>query len=315
MTNEQYTRERARVLAGVDPSAELLADCERTTRLMIKTSGLPPHYSPLGIWSEEAVKEAFASFTAERLIGRGQLLAMLQRAPVLPVFRRMLETALRQDLIDRLERSQSANLYARVNELLADSGRYSSEGASIGRLWRIAGSTAEPFTGDDRVLASIAWSLGEFNVIRYKADAKKLSPLLETDELIRLLDGLLAAGAMDIATVCRALKLRFGLDDPTEAAPLDKEMPAKGLGVDPEIAVLRREAATAAIAELSERQLQVLIGDERGEGTREIALRLGCSTGTVSHERREIGVVLARLGGDDPAVLKEILDALLIGEE
>jgi hypothetical protein len=315
MTNEQYKRERAQVLTGADPSGELLAECLRTTRLMIKTSGLPPHYSPIGVWNEEAVEEAFANFITERLIGRGQLLAMLQRAPVLPVFRRMLETALRQDLIDRLERSQSANLYARVNELLAGSERYRADGAGAGRLWRLSDGTADPFTGDDRALASTAWSLGDFTVIRYKAEARKLSPLLDSNELTRFLDGLLATGAMDIATISRALKLRFTLDDPTQAAPLDANMPAEGLGIDPEVAALRRETATVAIAELSERQLQVLIGGARGESTREIALRLECSTGTVSHERREIGVVLARLGGDDPAVLKEILDALLIGEE
>ncbi len=315
MTPEQYTRERAEVLKGADPSAELLADCLRTARLMIKTSGLPAHYSPLGVWSEEAVEEAFADFTMERLIGRGQLLAMLQPAPVQPVFRRMLETALRQHLIDRLQRSQSANLYARVNQLLADSGSYSSDGAGTGRIWRPSGGTAAPFRGDDRSLASLAWSLGEFKIIRYKPDAKKLSPLLDSDELTRFLDGLLAKNAMDAATICRALKLRFMLDDPAEAEPLNPDIPATGLGTDPQLTVLYREIATAALAELSERQLQVLIGGERGESTRQTALRLHCSTGTVSHERGQIGAVLARLGGDGPAVLKEILDALLIGEE
>jgi DNA-binding CsgD family transcriptional regulator len=315
VTPEQYTRERAEVLQGADPSAELLADCRRTARLMIRTSGLPGHYSPLGVWSEEAVEEAFADFTAERLVARGQLVAMLQRAPVQPVFRRMLETALRQHLIDRLQRSQSANLYARVNQLLADSGRYESSGSGAGRLWRLPGGTAAPFTGDDRALGALAWSLGEFKIIRYKLDAKKLSPLLDRDELTRFLDGLLDAGAMDIATICRALKLRFALDDPAQTEPLEPDMHAEGTGADPQQTVLQREIATAALAELTERQLQVLIGAGRGESTRELALRLGCSTGTVSHERGQIGAVLALLAGDDPAVLKEMLDALLIGKE
>jgi hypothetical protein len=315
MTPEQYTRERAEVLKGASLSAELLADCLRTARLMIKTSGLPRHYSPLGIWSEEAVEEAFADFVAERLIGRGQLLAMLQRAPAQPVFKRMLETALRQHLIDRLQRSQSANLYARVNQLLVDSGRYESTGSGTGRLWRLSAGTATPFAGDDRALASLAWSLGEFKIIRYKPDAKKLSPLLDSDELTRLLDGLLAASAMDIATICRALKLRFALENPAETEPLAPDIHAEGIGADPQQTVLQREVATAALAELTERQLQVLIGEERGESTRELALRLGCSTGTVSHERGQIGAALARVGGDEPGVLKEILDALFIGDE
>jgi DNA-binding CsgD family transcriptional regulator len=315
MMPEEYRRARAEVLAGAEPSPELLADCKQTARLMIKTSGLPTHYSPLGVWSEEAIEEAFADFAAERLLGRGQLLAMLQRAPAQPVFRRMLETALRQDLIDRLERSQSANLYARVNQLLADAGRYTSSGSGPGRLWQLRDGTAAPFTGDDRALAALAWSLGEFTIIRYKPDARKLSPLLDSNELTRFLDGLLAANATDIATICRALKLRFPLDDPAQAEPLAPDIAADTIGADPLQTVMRREATTAALAELTGRQLQVLLGDDRGESTRELAVRLHCSTGTISHERGRIVEVLARLGGDAPCVLKEILDALLIGEE
>jgi DNA-binding CsgD family transcriptional regulator len=282
---------------------------------MIKTSGLPAHYSPLGVWSEEAIEEAFADFTAERLLGRGQLLAMLQRAPARPVFRRMLETALRQDLIDRLERSQSANLYARINQLVADAGRYTSGGSGPGRLWQLRDGTAAPFIGDDRALAALAWSLGEFTIIRYKPDARKLSPLLDSDELARFLDGLLAANAMDIATICRALKLRFVLDDSAQAEPLGPDIAANTIGADPQQVLMQHETATAVLAELTERQLQVLLGTERGNSTRELAVRLHCSTGTISHERGRIAEVLARLGGDAPGVLNEILDDLFIGEE
>jgi DNA-binding CsgD family transcriptional regulator len=315
MTPEEYIRTRAEVLGGGQPSKALLDECLLAARLMIKTSGLPAHYSPLGVWSEEAIEEAFADFTADRLLGRGQLLAMLQRSPVRAVFRRMVETSLRQDLIDRLERSQSANLYARITELLADEERYSSSGSGSGRLWQLREGSGTPFAGDDRTLAALAWSLGEFAVIRYKPDAKKLSPLLDSDELTRFLDGLLSANAMDIATVCRALKLRFSLDDPVQAEPLAEDLTADAIGADPQQILIHHETATAVLAELTERQLQILLGDDQGESTRELALRLECSTGTISHERGRIAEVLARLGGREPGVLKEILDPLLMGEE
>jgi DNA-binding CsgD family transcriptional regulator len=313
MTPEEYIRARTEVLAGTEPSQELLDDCLHAARLMIKTSGLPAHYSPLGVWSEEAIEEAFADFTADRLLGRGQLLAMLQRAPVRPVFRRMVETSLRQDLIDRLERSQSANLYARVSHLVTDGGRYSSSGSGSGQLWQLRDGSGAPFAGDDRGLAALAWSLGEFAVIRYKPDAKKLSPLLDSDELTRFLDGLLTANAMDIATVSRALKLRFSLDDPIQTEPLALDITAGPVGADPRQILIQRETATAVLAELTERQLQILLGEDQGESTRELALRLECSTGTISHERGRIAEVLARLGAREPGVLKEILDPLLIG--
>jgi hypothetical protein len=316
MRSDRYLEAREAMLAGADPPGELIAECRRVAGLMIRTAGLPAHYSPLGVWSEEATEEAFADFMAERLIGRGQLLAMLQRAPVLPVFRRMLETALRQHLIDRLERSQSANLYSRIAGLLQEHGSYAATGSGSGRLWQLATGPADPFTGDDRALGSLAFSLGEFTVMRYQPDARKLSPLLDSDELTRFLDGLLAGGAMTLATIMRALKLRFSLDDPSAAGELNPEAhAASGLGADPQQILLRREAATAALAELSDRQAEVLIGIERKETTRELALRLHCSTGTISYERAQLAQVLARTGAEDPGVLKEILDALFIGEE
>jgi hypothetical protein len=316
MTSERYIEARQAMLAGAEPPSELLAECRRVAGLMIRTASLPAHYSPLGVWSEEAIEEAFADFTTERLIGRGQLLAMLQRAPVPPVFRRMLETALRQHLIDRLERSQSANLYGRIAQLLEEHDAYTATGSGSGRLWQLTDCPSDPFNGDDRALASLAFSLGEFTVIRYQPDARKLSPLLDTDELTRFLDGLLASGAMSLATIMRALKLRFSLDDPAAAGELDPDTRAAGgLGEDPQQILLRREAATAALAELSDRQTEVLIGIERKETTRELALRLRCSTGTISHERAQLAQVLARTGAEDPEVLKEILDALFIGEQ
>lgn len=316
MTTEKYIRVRAAVLGGGDPPAELIADCLRTAKLMIRTAGLPAHYSPLGVWSDEAIEEVFASFTADRLIARGQLLAMLQRAPALPVFRRMVEIALRQHLIDGLRRSQSTNLYRRITHLLEDGGRYSAIGTGSGRLWQLAEGAVTPFSGDDRALAAVAWSLGDFNIIRYRPDALKLSPLLDSEELARFIDGLLAQNAMSAATISRALNLRFALEDPAASQPVDPNRhAAAGLGADPQHLAIHREIATATLAELTTRQIEVLVGIERKENTRELAVRLHCSTGTISHERARIAAVLARIGADAPEVLKEILDALLIGEE
>jgi len=46
MTDTEYASARAAVLAGSEPSAELMADCLRTVRLLVRTAGLPSHYSP-----------------------------------------------------------------------------------------------------------------------------------------------------------------------------------------------------------------------------------------------------------------------------
>lgn len=310
MTENEFSRARSAVLAREEPPLALLEECRRIVSLMVRTSGLPTHYSPYGVWSPEAIDEVLAGWAERRLIGRGQLLAIMQRAPALPVFRRMAETSVRQYLIDSRKRSQTANLYDRVRELLAEDERFTEEGSGSGAVWRLASAASEPFTGADHALGALAWSLGDFKVIRYDPQAKKLSPLLERDELLRFLSGMLGRGAMSVSTLMRALHLRFAIDDSLPDAELDPGVAAGGEG--PEAEAMFDELATSTLSELSNRQAQVLIGIDRGETTGEIAERLGCSTGTVSHERRALEATLSRLGADVGPVLKLVLDALFL---
>lgn len=311
MIEAEYQSARAAVLAGGDPPAELLEDCRRSVSLLIRTAGLPAHYSPVGVWSDEAVDEAFADWVARRLVERGQLLAMLQRAPALTVFRRMCETSVRQHLIDGLKRSQSANVYDRVANLLVDGEQFSYAGSGSGRLWHVAGGPRDPFEGDDRQLLAVAWSLGEFEVIRYNIAARKLSPLLEADELRRFVSGLLHAGTMTTARIMLAIRLRFAIEDPAPDEELDTAAQTASEGSPEEQAIIG-ELVTATLAELTSRQAQVLIGIHNKIPGRELALQLGCSTGTISFERGRIAAILARLGSDAPRVLNRVLDALFI---
>ena len=308
MTEAGYARARASVLGGGDPPQELLEDCRRTVTLLGRNSGLPAHYSPYGVWSDEAIDEVLADWTAVRLIERGQLRAMLQRSPVLRVFRRMAETSVRQHLIDGLKPSQAANLFDRVSRFLADDDRFISSGSGTGRLWQTADGPAAPFDGDDRRLLRVAWSLGEFRVIRYDIHARKLSPLLDAEDLDRFVVGVLGAGTMTAGTIVRALRLRFGLSEDEIPGELVDAMPAAT--PSPEAAPLVAELVTATLAELTERQARVLAGLSQDMTGRALAMQLGCSTGTISHERRRLEDVLERLGADAPEVLKQILDAL-----
>lgn len=308
MNEAEYLVARAAVLAGDDPPAALLDDCRSRVELLIYNAGLPQQYSPYGHWSPEAIDEVYADWVAVRLVGRGQLRAMLQRAPALPIFRRMAETSVRQHLIDGLKRSQAKNLYERITRLLAG-GRFSGSGSGTGRLWRLADGPAAPFDGDDRRLLGVAWALGEFKVIRYDLAARRLSPLLEAPELERFVTGMLRAGAMTAGTILQAMRLRFGFEEDELPGELDDALQAAGHR-SPEEAPVIAELVTWTLAELSERQAKVLMGLAREVSGRELAVQLGCSTGTISHERSRIADILARLGADTPEVLKHVLDAL-----
>jgi len=306
----EYALARAAVLSGRDPSAALLDDCRRSVALLVRNGGLPAHYSPYGVWSEEAIDEVYADWVEQRLVRRGQLRAMLQRAPLLAVFRRMAETSARQHLIDRRVRSQASNLYHRVIGLLDDE-RFASTGSGTGALWRLTAGPEAPFDGDDRRLLAVAWSLGEFVAVRYDAQARKLSPLLASEDLERFVAGMLAGGSMTAATIVRALRLRFGLEDDEGPGELDDALRAPVS--EPLDELIVGELATATLAELSGRQANVLAHWDTP--VRELALQLACSTGTISHERARIAEILARLGGDAPAVLNKISETLFQEDE
>lgn len=79
MIEADYLEARANVLGGAAPSPALMEECRRSVSLMVRTKGLPTHYSLVGVWNDEAIEEAFADWSAVRLVERGQLLAILQR--------------------------------------------------------------------------------------------------------------------------------------------------------------------------------------------------------------------------------------------
>jgi DNA-binding NarL/FixJ family response regulator len=119
---------------------------------------------------------------------------------------------------------------------------------------------------------------------------------------------MLSVGAMSKATIMRALRMRFAIDDHAPEGELDPEQ--GGGQQEPETEAVLAELVTATLTELTQRQAQILIGLDQGQGGSDLARQLNCSTGTISHERRKIEDILARLGTEAPAVLKLVLDAL-----
>jgi FixJ family two-component response regulator len=122
---------------------------------------------------------------------------------------------------------------------------------------------------------------------------------------------LLQAGTMTTATIMHAIRLRFAIEDPVADEELDSAALARSAGQPEEEAIIG-ELVIATLAELTSRQAQVLIGIYNEVPGRELAMQLGCSTGTISFERSRIAAILARLGTDAPKVLNRLLDALFI---
>lgn len=273
---------------------------------------LPPSYSPYGRWDAEAAEEILQSWIAERLLGRGNLQRMLDQASTAAAFRSMAERSLRQHLIGKKARSQLGNTFHRTAALLEhdDTFQHFAEATQRHRVyWGLAEWEDPPlFAGDENLLLAHAWSLGEFTVVRYRTDAKKLPPVLPGEELMRFLLGLLAAvgECLTLAQIMRVIEARFDLG---EAAIEQLDAAAdveRGEAVD-EIGL--REAALLVLQQLTSRQADVLAGRHDESTLEALAERLGCSPATIFNEEKRIRR-LVEAEAESQAEAKELLKIL-----
>jgi len=276
---------------------------------LVRFSGLPPIYSPTGQWDDEAERDVVGDWIAARLLGTGQLAALLQQAATPGSFLRLGELYLRRHLINRLARSQAKNLHARVSDMLSDDSVF--EPASADGHWQLAGQPAQPWQGTDKELLAAAWRLGHFEVVRFRDDAKKLSHVLEADDLRRFVAGLLqhTGCALTLAQVVRALVLRFDLE-PAGFEPLEDHEEVLSAQVDIVDDVSAGRAARAVVAELTQRQVAILRCQLRDFNVRETATEVGVAIGTVSANQKVNAEVLSRLSDEEGASRGALLNAL-----
>jgi len=123
--------------------------------------------------------------------------------------------------------------------------------------------------------------------------------------LADFLGGLLdVAGEMAVRDVLAAMCGRYGLGPPA----LDAEATLADEQARPEVELVRQELADGVLAQLTDRQLQVLLGLHQERSVRNLAGQLNCSVGTISSETNAIRKALSPLGSDAGSVLNEVLD-------
>lgn len=323
MNNDEYRdiRRRYREIAELDP--RLASELRQIASRLVRFGGLPSAYAPYRVWNQEAEEEVFQSWYAGRLIKTGQLQALLDRAATIEAFRRLGERSLRQHVLNQRERSQVQNLYSRSAELLAgddDFAVFVEAARPQDVWWGLATWTNPPqFSGSEDGLYAAAWSLGEFEIIRYRADAKKLAPVLAAAELKRFVAGLLEAVAalLTLSLLARTFEQRFDLG----AVQLDSleadESPEVAAAEAPDPLELE-QTTLAIVAELNQRQAEVLLGTDADETQDAMADRLGCAVGTIVNEQRRISSIIDRHAESSDqrgTLLRKVLDLLHEGGE
>jgi hypothetical protein len=323
VTNDVYRdiRRRYRESAELDP--RLARELRQIASRLVRFGGLPSAYAPYGVWDREAEDEVFQSWYGGRLVNAGQLQALLDRAATIQGFRRLGERSLRQYVLNQRERSQVQNLYARTAELLIEDDDFAAfvEAARPQDVWWGLTIWSDPpqFNASEGGLYASAWSLGEFEIIRYRTDAKKLAPVLAAAELKRFVVGLFEAVAslLTLSLLARTFEQRFDLG----AVQLDSldsdEAPEVAAGKEADPLELE-QTSLAIVAELNQRQAEVLIGTDADETQEAMAERLRCAVGTIINEQRRIGSIIDRHAESSDQrgiLLRTVLDLLHEGGE
>lgn len=319
LSDAEFARARDAVRAG-NITAELYAFLGRLVGVAQATHALAPAPVPGGRWTDpDAVAETVQAWLAESLLDGGLMRAFdVCRTP--RALSRYLERALRNWLIGRSRRGSGPRLLERAIELLGEDDAFAlvrDVNAVAGRWWGLAAwGDAELFGGTDDELVANAWALGDFTLLRFPS-SERSDPVLSRDDLRRYLVELLER--LERAVSGRHLDLsfraRFAYAYAQAPATLD-EAPELADRGDPADHVLIAEAARLAIADLSQRQMEVLL--ERPLGTlEELASRLGTSRGTVDNEyRRALLKVRSAAPLDEmfEAVLEKVLELASGGE-
>lgn len=323
MTNDEYRdiRRRYRESAELDP--RLASELRQIASRLVRFGGLPSAYAPYRVWNREAEEEVFQGWYAGRLVNAGQLQALLDRAATIGAFRRLGERSLRQHVLNQRERSQVQNLYARTAELLAEDDDFAAfvEAARPQDVWwGLAIWTGRPqFNASEDGLYAAAWSLGEFEIIRYRADAKKLAPVLAAAELKRFVVGLFEAvtALLTLSLLARTFEQRFDLGA-VQLDSLDADEAPEVAAAEEADPLELEQTSLAIVAELNQRQAEVLIGTAAGVTQDAMAERLGCAVGTIINEQRRIGSIIDRHTESDDLrgiLLRKVLDLLHEGGE
>jgi hypothetical protein len=322
--------------AAVGIGASLYHLILQTVRALVLSGRYPVSYSPTGQWDEHAFTGLGHDWAAQKLLRRGQLSHLLLTNETLGGFRAGLVCSFRDFLVGQRQHTVLDNLFRRAHTILEEDSRFRcgvrarKKAASI---WGLASWSDLPvFQGAESELIAAAFSIADVPVIRYRDDARKLSPIVSNQALADFIAALfdVVGAPLSLAQLATVFRYRFNLLeaeevslDATEPSPADGQIPplAERLpgGELTEDLVLLEETTAEILREMSPRQQHVLLAYAQPTATLEsVARELGCSRGTVDNERHRV-LALVRDHTESPeeaeAVYRHLLEALSSTQE
>lgn len=303
-----------------------LADALRVyVRTHISTRYKAALYSPTGVWDDAGITDVVTDFLLDRGIGKGAVLAALQRANNTAGVVRYLETAVHHFAISERVRTVSGNIFHRLADVLASDPELGRLGALGSRpaygdaTWRAA---PPPVLGEGDLREAQRHFPSDVGTTEYHHGARQ-SPGVASDDLRRIARALIRGTGrlMTAGQIMRSLEARFELrgdgSEPEEG--LDAADRAGSLAATPLEETVAADLAERALGLLTPRQRQVLglwVSANPPLTVREIGARISLGKSLVSEEQQAVAAVFRRLhlaGADEQTQVLAAVGRILHG--
>lgn len=281
------------------------------TEVMGTAKHYPPEvYAPNHVWDQDAFDSVIQDFTVDWMLESGRLEYYLLSCECLRCLKAGIHSELKRYLANQKRRSEYLNLFRRVKVILSQqeafqlfTGRLDDISASI---WGLKDWTDKPIAQRFEHVLTAMYSVTLPPIIKYRADSKKLSPLLSNQDLQKLL--LETFGFLDqyvgFAVLMRAVEYRLNIHDAGEVS-LDQPISATNDQTFAEIytghASLESEVSSKLLAEelyeqLTDRQRMVLASytSLQNPTIDEISGETGVPRTTVHNELRRVAEMIAQ---------------------
>ena len=312
LTQTEFAEAASAVKAG-EVTPALYAFIGRLVSAHLRSGVVSPTLSGSGSWSDEAVADAAHDWFSEKLL-TGALLLAFDRTATPQALARYLERALRNWLRDKARTRSWPRILLRSRQILEqDNGRFTpadDETNWMERRWGLTGWMGPQTIEDEQAVIRAVYGAPDLDVIRESGE--RAAPILSTPDLERLLEHVLetVGGTITLAQLDRAFRHRFSWAFEAGTAELDEaakeKTPPDKVSSEP----LAREAALSILADLTERQLDMLRERAEGATLEQLGEIHGCSRGTADNELKRAAETIRRHLANDE-IQERALEILL----
>jgi hypothetical protein len=279
---------------------EATLELYRCVRAVARAGNYPPpegHRS----WTMDAVVETAHEVFADAR-GPQRLVELAVKASDDGSFRRILEQVVRNYLRDQARATTKGRLVRRLRELLdADPKFVTSPRERVGRTVGLSdGTTPGLWNGQLSDLTAAAYKVTEVSVVRWRAEARRRSPVADAASLLAVCEAVLRAAdaALPISDLAEVVAARFAVSRGPVVVPVDdveRWAPTTSTIDEAEAELETRAGAERLLAQLTPRERLVLAYLDRP--VRQVADLTGLGKSTAAKVASRVRHIAAQVLG------------------